>query len=191
MSNNPLLEHHTLPPFEAIRPEHVVPAIEKIIADNRQATEALAQQQDVSWQTLAAPLEALDDRLSQAWSPVSHLNSTMNSSVACSGKWGGSKGEQGRQAGQSRALSKGSRSPRWNTPICLPRRIITGAPTIQLWRWWWRPEGVSRDCHPHQDNQLGLGGSEEICLTDFGLVLDRRVALSRKERDFFCSAQVL
>jgi len=79
MSNNPLLEHHVLPPFEAIRPEHVVPAIEKIIADNRQATEALAQCQDVSWQTLAAPLETLDDRLSQAWSPVSHLNSTMNS----------------------------------------------------------------------------------------------------------------
>lgn len=79
MSNNPLLEHHTLPPFEAIRAEHVVPAIEKIIADNRQAIETLAQQQDVSWQSLAAPLEALDDRLSQAWSPVSHLNSTMNS----------------------------------------------------------------------------------------------------------------
>lgn len=79
MSNNPLLEHHTLPPFEAIRPEHVVPAIERIIADNRQATETLARQQDVSWQTLAAPLESLDDRLSQAWSPVSHLNSTMNS----------------------------------------------------------------------------------------------------------------
>ncbi|GHB31618.1 oligopeptidase A [Salinicola rhizosphaerae] len=78
MSNNPLLEHHTLPPFEAIRPEHVVPAIEKIIADNRQATEALAEQQDVSWDSLAAPLEALDDRLSQAFSPVSHLNSTMN-----------------------------------------------------------------------------------------------------------------
>ncbi|WP_110654949.1 oligopeptidase A [Salinicola halimionae] len=79
MSNNPLLEHHILPPFEAIRAEHVVPAIEKIIADNRQAIEALAQQQEVNWQTLAAPLEALDDRLSQAWSPVSHLNSTMNS----------------------------------------------------------------------------------------------------------------
>lgn len=78
MPNNPLLEHHVLPPFEAIRPEHVVPAIEKIIADNRQAIEALAQQQDVTWETLAAPLEALDDRLSQAWSPVSHLNSTMN-----------------------------------------------------------------------------------------------------------------
>ncbi|WP_251976348.1 oligopeptidase A [Salinicola avicenniae] len=78
MSNNPLLAHHTLPPFEAIRPEHVVPAIEQIIADNRQATDALAQQQTVTWETLAAPLEELDDRLSQAWSPVSHLNSTMN-----------------------------------------------------------------------------------------------------------------
>jgi len=81
MPNNPLLENHILPPFESIRPEHVVPAIEKIIADNRQAIETLAQQPDVSWHTLAAPLEALDDQLSQAWSPVSHLNSTMNSAA--------------------------------------------------------------------------------------------------------------
>ncbi|WP_110670645.1 oligopeptidase A [Salinicola halophilus] len=79
MSHNPLLEHHTLPPFETIRPEHVVPAIETIITENRQAIEALTAQQEVSWATLAAPLEALDDRLSQAFSPVSHLNSVMNS----------------------------------------------------------------------------------------------------------------
>ncbi|GAB2785256.1 oligopeptidase A [Halomonas shantousis] len=79
MSRNPLLEQHTLPPFGEIQPEHVVPAIERILDDNRRAIEALAKQDDIRWDTLAAPLEALNDRLSQAWSPVSHLNATMNS----------------------------------------------------------------------------------------------------------------
>ncbi|KFF47603.1 oligopeptidase A [Gammaproteobacteria bacterium MFB021] len=79
MSHNPLLDSNTLPPFEAIRPEHAVPAVERIIADNRAAIDTLANQQAPTWDSLAAPLEALDDRLSQAFSPVSHLNSTMNS----------------------------------------------------------------------------------------------------------------
>ena len=33
--NNPLLQPYDLPPFSAIRPEHVQPAIEQILADNR------------------------------------------------------------------------------------------------------------------------------------------------------------
>ncbi|MDV6318106.1 oligopeptidase A [Chromohalobacter sp. HP20-39] len=78
MSRNPLLESHVLPPFDDIQPEHVVPAIEQLLAKNRRDIEALANQSQVSWESLAAPLEALNDRLSQAWSPVSHLNSTMN-----------------------------------------------------------------------------------------------------------------
>ncbi|MBF7054365.1 oligopeptidase A [Halomonas sp. KAO] len=81
MSRNPLLETHELPPFEAIRPEHVVPAIDELLAENRQAIEALverAEREPPSWQSLAAPLESLNDRLSRAWSPVSHLNGTMN-----------------------------------------------------------------------------------------------------------------
>ncbi len=82
MSANPLLEPHRLPPFEEIRAEHVVPAIEELLAENRRATEALveqARQASPSWESLAAPLESLNDRLSRAWSPVSHLNGTMNS----------------------------------------------------------------------------------------------------------------
>jgi len=35
--NNPLLQSYDLPPFSAIRAEHVQPAIEKILADNRAA----------------------------------------------------------------------------------------------------------------------------------------------------------
>ncbi|MCE9662846.1 oligopeptidase A [Halomonas sp. M5N1S17] len=81
MSHNPLLDSHDLPPFADIGPAHVVPAIEKLIAENRAAIDALvarAQQETPTWESLAAPLEALNDRLSRAWSPVSHLNGTMN-----------------------------------------------------------------------------------------------------------------
>lgn len=37
--NNPLLQPYDLPPFSAIRPEHVQPAIEQILADNRAGIE--------------------------------------------------------------------------------------------------------------------------------------------------------
>ncbi|QEM83364.1 oligopeptidase A [Halomonas binhaiensis] len=82
MSRNPLLESHALPPFGDIRPEHVEAAVDTLLAELRQGVEALvtrAEQETPRWETLAAPLEALNDRLSQAWSPVSHLNSTMSS----------------------------------------------------------------------------------------------------------------
>ena len=78
--NNPLLEDHTLPPFQNIDASHITPAIESIIAENRLA---LQQQLDAiqhpNWQTLIKPLEDREDRLSQAWSPVGHLNGVMNS----------------------------------------------------------------------------------------------------------------
>ncbi|MGQ4878238.1 oligopeptidase A [Billgrantia sp. LNSP4103-1] len=82
MPPNPLLESHELPPFAEIKPEHVVPAIETLLAESRTAIEALVErtQRDTpTWESLAAPIEALNDRLSRAWSPVSHLNGTMNS----------------------------------------------------------------------------------------------------------------
>ncbi|TFH84918.1 oligopeptidase A [Billgrantia azerbaijanica] len=81
MTRNPLLESHELPPFEAIRPEHVIPAIDTLLAENRTAIDDLvaqAERETPTWASLAAPLEALNDRLSRAWSPVSHLNGTMN-----------------------------------------------------------------------------------------------------------------
>ena len=34
--NNPLLQFDTLPRFSEIKPEHVVPAIESILAENRE-----------------------------------------------------------------------------------------------------------------------------------------------------------
>ncbi|CAM4081720.1 oligopeptidase A [Vreelandella rituensis] len=82
MSRNPLLETHQLPPFDEIRPEQVIPAMDSLLADNRTAIEKLtaqAQHTSPTWESVAAPLEALNDHLSKAWAPVSHLNATMNS----------------------------------------------------------------------------------------------------------------
>ncbi|CAH1042612.1 oligopeptidase A [Halomonas sp. TD01] len=81
MSRNPLLEPHELPPFADIRAEHVVPAVETLLNESREAIDRLAQQAATappSWDSFAAPLEAVNDRLTQAWSPISHLNGTMN-----------------------------------------------------------------------------------------------------------------
>ncbi len=80
MTANPLLITGQLPAFDAIKPEHIQPAVEQVIAENRQAIEALTEAAVTpSWESLVAPLEALEDRLEQVWAPVSHLNAVMNS----------------------------------------------------------------------------------------------------------------
>jgi oligopeptidase A len=77
---NPLLHLTDLPPFSAIKPEHVEPAIDQILADNRVAVDILLSSNDApGWNSLMRPLENLEDRLARAWSPVSHMNSVVNS----------------------------------------------------------------------------------------------------------------
>ena len=79
VDQNPLLTPHTLPPFNDIRAEHVVPAIEKLLADGRNIVEEVVASGDYSWKGLVQPLDSYGEATSQAWSPVSHLNSVMNS----------------------------------------------------------------------------------------------------------------
>ena len=74
--SNPLLEPTPLPAFSRIKPEHVTPAIEELLQDNRTGIARLLQnRQGYSWKNLIAPIEELDNQLDLAWSPVSHLNS--------------------------------------------------------------------------------------------------------------------
>ena len=80
-ANNPLLQDFDLPSYTAIRPEHVEPAVDRILADNRAAMSQLLEQQSgtPSWEGLVLALDELGARLGQAWSPVSHLNAVCNS----------------------------------------------------------------------------------------------------------------
>lgn len=78
--SNPLLEMTGLPPFQKIKPEHIEPAIDQLIASNRHLVERLLNETEhYTWDNLIQPLEEEDDRLGRAWSPVSHMNSVVNS----------------------------------------------------------------------------------------------------------------
>ncbi|MCL1043389.1 oligopeptidase A [Shewanella marisflavi] len=77
--SNPLLSGSELPLFSQIKPEHIQPAVEQGIANCRQKIdEVLASGGPYTWDNLIAPLEQVDDELSQIWSPVSHMNSVLS-----------------------------------------------------------------------------------------------------------------
>ena len=77
---NPLLSLQALPAFSQIKPEHVEPAIDKLLASNRLTIdELLTQHPEPTWQSVIEPIEEIEDRLSRTWSPVSHMNSVVNS----------------------------------------------------------------------------------------------------------------
>ncbi len=76
---NPLLSNTTLPLFSQIKPEHIEPAIDQLLAEARAVVEKQLQAStDYSWENLIEPIENAEDRLNKAWSPVSHMNSVVN-----------------------------------------------------------------------------------------------------------------
>lgn len=78
--NNPLLETHKLPPFSSIKAEHIKPALEQILQNNRERiANVLATVTSPTWENFMAPMQQWDDELAQAWSPVGHLNGVLNS----------------------------------------------------------------------------------------------------------------
>ncbi len=79
-STNPLLDTNGLPAFSAIRPEHIEPAIDSLIAEQRAAIERIAAADAVrDFDHVMLAQERLDQVLSRAWSPVSHLHSVADS----------------------------------------------------------------------------------------------------------------
>jgi len=78
--SNPLTNFADLPPFSQIKPDHVKPAVEQAIANCRiKVEQVLEGNKTPSWDSICAPLAEVDDRLSRIWSPVSHMNSVVNS----------------------------------------------------------------------------------------------------------------
>ena len=75
---NPLLENRPLPAFGRIRPEHAVPAVEAILADNRARVRTLDPDRPDE-ASLLRPLEEAEARLGEAFSPIRHLRAVRNS----------------------------------------------------------------------------------------------------------------
>ncbi|MGA9665758.1 MAG: M3 family metallopeptidase [Gallionella sp.] len=77
---NPLLDFTGLPRFAEIKPEHVAPAIDQLLTENRALVARLLNDDtQPTWQNFVAPMEDANERLSRAWGPVGHLNAVMNS----------------------------------------------------------------------------------------------------------------
>jgi oligopeptidase A len=73
--DNPLLDFSDLPRFGDIRPEHVTPALDVLLADAAAAVERAAQPiTPASWADVVEPVERATEPLSRAWSVVGHLN---------------------------------------------------------------------------------------------------------------------
>ena len=77
--SNPLVGSDELPPFSAIRAEHIEPAVRTLIAEHRRDLESRLASGADTWDTLVAPLEEMHHRLARTWSPVGHLNAVLNS----------------------------------------------------------------------------------------------------------------
>ncbi len=78
-STNPLLDFSGLPRFDAIRPEHVTPAVDALLADGRATVERIATAAAApTWDDVVEPLAESLDRFDRAWSAVRHLNAVVN-----------------------------------------------------------------------------------------------------------------
>jgi oligopeptidase A len=76
---NPLLDFSGLPPFDAIRAEHVSPAVDDLLAHGRATIRhVVAESQPASWDNLVEPLADALDRIDRAWSAVRHLNAVVS-----------------------------------------------------------------------------------------------------------------
>ena len=78
--DNPLLDFSGLPRFAAIRTEHIAPAVDALLAENRALIEKLTLKDTLAtWEAFVTPLESANERLGRAWGAVSHLHGVLDS----------------------------------------------------------------------------------------------------------------
>lgn len=79
MSQNPLLDFSGLPRFAAIKPEHIMPAIDQLLTEARGVVAQLTSAHDEpTWSGFIDPLTDATERLSRCWGMVGHLNAVVN-----------------------------------------------------------------------------------------------------------------
>ena len=77
---NTLLNNDRLSAFSKISPADIEPALDHVLEQAKQTvTDLLATLTEPTWDSLVLPMEDMDANIDRVWSPVSHLNSVMNS----------------------------------------------------------------------------------------------------------------
>ncbi|WP_432731354.1 M3 family metallopeptidase [Variovorax sp. W6] len=72
---NPLLDFTDLPLFDRVKPEHVAPAVDALLADAETALQTVtAPEFPADWNAISKVLDVASERFSRAWGAVGHLN---------------------------------------------------------------------------------------------------------------------
>lgn len=75
-SSLPLLDFSDLPRFDLVRPAEIAPALDLLLSEAGRALEQVTVEEfPCDWNAISRTLDVATERLSRAWSVVSHLNS--------------------------------------------------------------------------------------------------------------------
>ncbi len=69
---------NSLPLFTQINPESIEEDLSLVITENTETINAICAGESVDYENILFALEQVDNKLTKLWSPVSHLNSVMN-----------------------------------------------------------------------------------------------------------------
>ena len=78
-TDNPLLIGKGLPPFETIKPEHIVPGMIELLDQLEAEFTHLEANVTPTWDGLVEPLTQIEERLNWSWGVVGHLMGVKNS----------------------------------------------------------------------------------------------------------------
>ena len=70
---NPLLDTLALPRFGEIRPEHIAPALDRVIGDHRAVVARIVEDRPTSFAQSWMPLERAETAIAAVWSTVIFL----------------------------------------------------------------------------------------------------------------------
>jgi oligopeptidase A len=81
-ADNPLLDFSGLPRYKSVKPEHVAPAIDHLLAETRDLVARLTGNAvPATWSDFAEPLEDANELLWRAWGAVAHLHAVDDSAA--------------------------------------------------------------------------------------------------------------
>lgn len=132
--NNPLIQAEGLPAFEEINASHIEPAVDQLLSESRSTVQSLLKSStDYSWENLLQKLEDMDDHLSRAWSPASHLHSVADNDQlreaynACIAKLSDYSTEMGQNEDLFHAYEQIAKADSFNALTTAQQKIITNA----------------------------------------------------------------
>ena len=82
MQVNPLLDFSGLPRYKSVKPEHVTPAIDHLLAENRGLiTRLTGKAVAATWRDFVEPFDDANELLWRAWGAVAHLHAVDDSAA--------------------------------------------------------------------------------------------------------------